>query len=105
MIADSLGTLYVADQRNYQVMRWWNGDIQERVIVRGNDRSAQQNSCVFLRIYHSSNKIIPLSPIYTIIESNNLISNEIYVERRELYYSVFIEELLFSNYIRHAWRY
>ena len=36
IVVDQLGTIYVADQRNYRLVRWLKGAMQGSVVVGGN---------------------------------------------------------------------
>ncbi|CAF1219931.1 unnamed protein product [Rotaria sp. Silwood1] len=42
-IVDQLGTVYVADHRNYRIMRWPKGATQGSVIVGENGKGTQSN--------------------------------------------------------------
>ncbi|CAF5161327.1 unnamed protein product [Rotaria sp. Silwood1] len=43
VVVDQLGTVYVADFRNYRIMSWPKGATQGSVIVGGNGKGAQPN--------------------------------------------------------------
>ncbi|CAF5105655.1 unnamed protein product [Rotaria sp. Silwood1] len=43
VVADQLGTVYVADRENNRIMRWPKGATQGSVIVGGNGRGEQWN--------------------------------------------------------------